>query len=97
MSDTEPLVELSTPPLVAYAFEAVDPTLLGMDPQSWIPTDQVNLARAILALTAVDMTKVVLVVTGIWSGPLVSGFRRMNVMHSAMNGVPGRWVERLSR
>ena len=62
--DTEPSAELVAPPLVAYAFEAVNPVLLGMDEETWIPTQQVNLARAILALTAVDMTKVVLVVTG---------------------------------
>lgn len=64
MPDTEPLAEPFLPALVAYAFEAVDPVLLGMDAESWIPTEQVNLARAILALTAVNMTKVVLVVTG---------------------------------
>lgn len=38
--------------------------LLGMVAESWIPTAQVNSARAILALTAVDMATVVLVVTG---------------------------------
>ena len=64
MSDTERPTELLAPPLVAYAFEAVAPVLLGMDAETWIPTDEVNLARAILALIAVDMAKVVLVVTG---------------------------------
>lgn len=64
MPNNEPLAEPFVTPVVAYAFEAVDPVLLGMDAESWIPTDQVNLARAILALTAVDMAKVVLVVTG---------------------------------
>jgi hypothetical protein len=64
MSDTGSLDEPLQSPLVAYAFEAVDPALLGMEAESWIPTEQVNLARAILAVTAVDMTKVVLVVTG---------------------------------
>ncbi len=64
MPDTEQSAELVAPPLVAYAFEGVNPILLGMDEETWIPTQQVNLARAILALTAIDMTKVVLVVTG---------------------------------
>jgi hypothetical protein len=44
MPDSELSAELVAPPLVAYAFEAVNPVLLGMDEETWIPTEQVNLA-----------------------------------------------------
>ncbi|WP_404442826.1 hypothetical protein LG315_08335 [Microbacterium marinum] len=64
MPDTEPQTELEAPPMVAYVFESVNPVLLGIDPETWIPTLEVNVARAILALAAVDMAKVVLVVSG---------------------------------
>ncbi|KAF2417602.1 hypothetical protein [Microbacterium sp. B35-30] len=48
----------------AYAFEDVNPVLLGMNSDTWVPTEQVNLARGVLGRYALDPEQVVLVVTG---------------------------------
>lgn len=53
-----------TPFLTAYAFEAVDPELLGMDPATWVPSESVNFCRAVLGTLALRPEEVTLVVAG---------------------------------
>ncbi|WP_282837385.1 hypothetical protein [Microbacterium flavum] len=64
MSDSEPDTPPLTPFLTAYVFEEVNPVLLGMDQETWVPNRQVNLARAVLGTLAPNPETVVLVVTG---------------------------------
>jgi hypothetical protein len=54
----------SVPFLTAYALEDVNPVLLGMDPNSLVPTPQIDAARALLGSSTPDPKTVVLVVTG---------------------------------